>query len=68
MKRILLTLIASVALISAHAQFEQTKKFINASVSELNMSFNDKTDLSGNFNLAVGYFVDNNFLVIGNQN
>ncbi|MBQ2122484.1 MAG: outer membrane beta-barrel protein [Bacteroidaceae bacterium] len=65
MKRILLTLIASVALISAHAQFEQKKKYINASVSELNMSFNDKTDLSGNFNLAVGYFVDNNFLVKG---
>ncbi len=65
MKRLLLTLVACLALISAHAQFEQTKKYINASVSGLNMSFNDKQDFSADLDFSAGYFVDNNFLVKG---
>ncbi len=65
MKKILLTLLVAMTGLCANAQFEQTKKYINASLSEFNMGLNDKSDFSFDFNVAAGYFVDKDFLIRG---
>ena len=66
MKKLFLTLVVALACVCANAQFEQTKKFIGASLSGMDMTFSDAKDFSANLDLTAGYFVANNFLVKGN--
>lgn len=49
----------------ANAQFEQGKKYIGASLSNISMNYSKANDSSFGLNLNGGYFLDNEFLVKG---
>ena len=64
MKKILLSLALVLAsCLCANAQFEQGKKYIGASLSNLNLSYSKSSDWRFGMNLNGGYFLDDEFLV-----
>ena len=49
----------------ANAQFEQGKKYIGASLSNVNLNYSKAKDSNFGMNLNGGYFLDDEFLVRG---
>ena len=63
MKKALLSLaFMLMASVGAHAQFEQGKKYIGASLSNVEMSYSKTKDFSFGMNLNGGYFIDKDIL------
>lgn len=65
MKKILIIMFALLATITANAQFEEGKKYIGASLSGLNLSYNGSKELSLGVNATAGLFVADNLLLYG---
>ena len=66
MKKMLLSLALIIAgTICANAQFEQGKKYIGASLSNVSLNYSKAKDTSFGMNLNGGYFLDDEFLVKG---
>ena len=64
MKKTLLSIVLMLAgCLCASAQFEQGKKYIGASLSNIDLSYNKARDFNFGMNLNGGYFLDNEFLV-----
>ena len=57
MKKLTLLLAAFVIAITANAQFEQGKKYISASLSGLDLTYNGSSDLKFGFQAKGGYFL-----------
>lgn len=64
-KRFSFMLVALVMTLSASAQFEQGKKYISASFSGLDFSYNGTSDLNIGLQAKGGYFVEDNLMVLG---
>lgn len=65
MKKLTLLLAAFVVAITANAQFEQGKKYISASFSGLDLTYNGSSDLKFGFQAKGGYFLADNLAVLG---
>ena len=64
MKKTLLSIVLMLAgCLCASAQFEQGKKYIGASLSNIDLSYNKARDFNFGMNLNGGYFLDDEFLV-----
>ncbi len=66
MKKILLFLFLLAGTLSAHAQFEQGKKYVSASFSGLGMSYSSSEKFRFGLNTSVGYFVADCLLLHAN--
>lgn len=65
MKKILFLLLLLTGTLSAHAQFEQGKKYIGASLSGLSMSYNSNEKFQFGVDAAAGYFAADCLLLRG---
>lgn len=65
MKKILFAFALLILSVSAKAQFEFDKKYVSASLSGLNLSYNDANKLSFGVQVKGGYFVEDNWQVNG---
>lgn len=66
MKKMLLSLaLMLTGSLCANAQFEQGKKYIGASLSNVNLNYSKAKDTNFGVNLNGGYFLDNEFLIKG---
>ena len=64
MKKILsLLLLLAGCTLGAHAQFEQDTKYVNASLSNVGIGYNDRDQFHGGINLEGGYFFEDNWMV-----
>ena len=64
-KRLSFLLVALVVALSANAQFEQGKKYISASFSGFDFSYNGTSDLNIGLQAKGGYLVEDNLMVLG---
>lgn len=64
MKKIVMVLVALTFVLSANAQFEEGKWYGNASLSSLNLSYNDCNKLAVNGTAKVGYCLADNLMVL----
>lgn len=63
MKKVILSLaLLLTGALQANAQFEQGKKYIGASLSNLEMKYSKAKDFSFGLNLNGGYFIDNEIM------
>lgn len=65
LKKFSLLVIALVMALSASAQFEKGKKYISASFSGFDLSYNGSSDLNVGLQAKGGYLVDDNLMVLG---
>lgn len=65
MKKIFLSLVMALVCLSASAQFEAGKKFVNASVSGLTLAYSKDTRLTLDVEATGGYFVVQDLMVFG---
>ena len=64
-KKISLLVFALVMTLSASAQFEQGKKYVSASFSGLDFSYNGTNDLNLGFQAKGGYLIEDNLMLLG---
>lgn len=64
-KKLSLLLLTLMIAISASAQFEQGKKYISASFSGFDLSYNGTSDLNVGLQAKGGYLVEDNLMVLG---
>ena len=64
MKKIAMMLVALSTAFVCHAQFEQGKKFIGASVTGLNLSYSGSEKSNLGFDTRVGYAVEDNWMLM----
>ena len=64
-KKIIVALLAVLTSITARAQFEADKCYVGASLSGLDINFNDVNDLSLDVSLKAGYLVEDNIMLLG---
>ena len=64
MKKIAMMLVALSTAFVCHAQFEQGKKFIGASVTGLNLSYSGSEKSNLGFDSRVGYAVEDNWMLM----
>ena len=62
MKKIAMMLVAMAMTLSAHAQFEQGKTYLGASLTGLDLNYRGSTDFSLGVNAKVGYFFADNLM------
>ena len=65
-KKILLLALLLANCFCANAQFEQDKKYIGATLSNIDMSYNKARDFNFGINLNGGYFIEDNVMVKAN--
>lgn len=65
MKKIMLMAVAMLTAVGAHAQFESGKKYIGASLTGLNLSYNGSEDLNFGLQAKGGLFVEDDWMVLG---
>ena len=65
MKKVVLMLVALFTVMAANAQFEKGKVYCGASLSGLNMSYNDSQDFNLGLHAQVGYLFANNLMGVG---
>lgn len=65
MKKTILGLLLALFAVNAHAQFEEGKKYVNASFSGLGLSYSKDTKACFNLDLAGGYFLVDDWMVLG---
>lgn len=63
MKKILLFMFLLVGTLSAHAQFEQGKKYVSASISGLGMSYSSSEKFRVGLDASAGFFAADCFLL-----
>ena len=64
-KKIIVAMLAVLTSFTARAQFEADKCYVGASLSGLDLNYNDMKDLSLDVNLKAGYLVDDNIMLLG---
>ena len=64
-KRLSFLFVALVVTLAANAQFEQGKKYISASFSGFDFSYNGTSDLNIGLQAKGGYLVEDNLMVLG---
>lgn len=64
-KRFSLLAVVLCLALSASAQFEQGKKYVSASFSGLDLSYNGTSDLNVGFQAKGGYLLEDNLMVLG---
>ncbi|MBP5388433.1 MAG: outer membrane beta-barrel protein [Prevotella sp.] len=64
-KKLSFLLLALAMTLTASAQFEQGKKYISASFSGLDFSYNGTSDLNVGFQAKGGYLLDDNLMLLG---
>ena len=65
MKRIFLAVIMAVVSLGAFAQFEKGTKYVNLSLSGLDMSYSKNTDFNLGLDATAGYFLDDCWMLMG---
>lgn len=65
MKKILLFLSFMLLTVSASAQFEHDKKYVGASLTGLDLSYNGLQDFRLGVSAKAGYFVDDDLILLG---
>ena len=58
MKKIMIMLAMLTMTLAANAQFEKGKKFVSASLTGLNLSYNDNKEMQFGFQAKGGYFIE----------
>lgn len=65
MKKIVLSAVGLLLSIGAHAQFESGKKYVGASLTGLNLSYNGSEDLKFGVQAKAGCFVEKDWMLLG---
>lgn len=65
MKRLFLALVMAVFSVGAFAQFDQGTKYINTSLSNLNLSYSKNTKLTLGLDATAGYFFEDAWMLLG---
>ena len=65
MKKLVVAMLLMAVTMGAMAQFEKGTKYVGASLSGLNMSWNDKRDFGLGLDLKGGYFIKQDLMVEG---
>lgn len=65
MKKIFMLLTALLLTMSANAQFEGGKKYVGASLTGFNLSYNGSRELNLGVSAKAGYLVDDNLMLLG---
>lgn len=65
MKKIALVAAALITTLAAHAQFESDKKYLGASLTGLNLSYNGIEDLNLGIQAKAGYMVADDWMLLG---
>ncbi|MBR3514611.1 MAG: outer membrane beta-barrel protein [Bacteroidaceae bacterium] len=65
MKKTILGLLLALCTLSANAQFEAGKKYVNTSLSGLNLSYSKNTKFCFNLDATGGYFLADDWMVMG---
>ena len=65
MKKMVLVAVALLASVAAHAQFESGKKYVGASLTGLNLSYNGTSDLNLGIQGQAGYLFSDNLMGVG---
>lgn len=65
MKKMMIMAVAMLASVAAHAQFESGKKYIGASLTGLNLSYNGSEDLNFGVQAKGGMFVEKDWMLLG---
>ncbi len=65
MKKIATMIVALFTAVAANAQFEMGTKYIGGSLTGLNLSYNGTQDLNLGLQAQAGYFVDDDWMVLG---
>ncbi len=68
MRAIKLAILLAVSLVcsNAKAQFDESTYIVNASVTGLNISYNETEKLNAEVDISAGSFVMDNFAILGN--
>ena len=64
-KKLCLVVMAMMLAVAAHAQFEKEKKYIGASLSGLNLSYNGAENTNFGLDAKAGYMIMDNIMVTG---
>ncbi len=64
-KKLAILAVALLTTAAAHAQFESGKKYCGASLTGLNLSYNGSQDLSLGIQAKGGYFIADDWMVLG---
>lgn len=64
MKKTLLIITMLIASLSAQAQFEKGKKYVNASLASAGLSYSDYTKFALGFSAEAGYFIDDDWMAL----
>ena len=64
-KKLCLVVMAMMLAVAAHAQFEKEKKYIGASLSGLNLSYNGAEKTNFGLDAKAGYMIMDNIMVTG---
>ena len=65
MKKVFLGLLMSLLAVTANAQFEAGKKYLNASTTGLGLSYSKNEKVRFNIDATAGYFFENDWMVYG---
>lgn len=65
MKKMLVMALVLLTSVAAHAQFESGKKYLGASLTGLNLSYNGTNDLSLGVQAKAGYMVEDDWMLLG---
>ncbi len=65
LKKITFIVMAVAFTLSAHAQFEQGKKYVSASFSGFDVVYNGLSDLNAGIQAKGGYLVEDNLMLLG---
>lgn len=65
MKKMLVMALVLLTSVAAHAQFESGKKYLGASLTGLNLSYNGTNDLSLGVQAKAGYMVEDDLMLLG---
>jgi len=65
MKKMILSLTMALVCLTANAQFEAGKKYINASLSGLNLAYSKNNRFTADIQATAGYFLAQDWLVLG---
>lgn len=65
MKKLTLSLLMAFVCLSASAQFEAKKTYVNASLSGLNLAYSKNTRVTADIQTTAGYFLDKDVLLFG---
>lgn len=65
MKKVIISMLLLAVTTSMFAQFEQGKKYVNASLTGLDLSYSDLKDISLGLDANAGYFIEQDWMVVG---